>query len=111
MFGGAWGEEIEVSTHLSMPLRMVSRRSRLFPVMRRQTGLFCKYHYFCETNGFGNENETSAADHHGNYDSFLQWCVEERDLQAAVGKKISWYFELGICHAFMGCMTGLSWRL
>ena len=74
-----------MSTHLSMPSMMVSRRSRLFPVMRRQTGLFCKYHYLCETNGFGNENETSAADYHGNHDSFLQWCKEERDLQAAGG--------------------------
>ena len=29
--------------------------------MRRQTGFFCKYHYLCETNGLGNENEISAA--------------------------------------------------
>ena len=28
----------------------------------------------------------------------------------SVGQKISWYFELGIGHAFMGFMTGLSWR-
>ena len=28
----------------------------------------------------------------------------------SVGKKVCWYFELGIGHAFMGFMTGVSWR-
>lgn len=41
-----------------------------------------------------------------------QCCVAYQftPLGIAVGKKISWYFELGIGHAFMGFMTGLSWR-
>lgn len=28
----------------------------------------------------------------------------------AVGKKISWYLELGIGHAFNGFITGITWR-
>ena len=28
----------------------------------------------------------------------------------AVGKKISWYMELGLGHAFNGFITGISWR-
>lgn len=28
----------------------------------------------------------------------------------AVGRKVSWYFELGLGNAFLGMITGISWR-
>lgn len=75
----------------------------VMPTVKFTTGYDSVFRYYA-TLGVGAAMDLSS----GVNDSFV--ALQFTPVGISVGKKISWYFELGIGHAFMGFMTGLSWR-
>ena len=75
----------------------------VMPTVKLTTGYDSKFRYYA-TLGFGAGVDLSS----GINEKFFAW--QFTPVGIAVGKKISWYCELGIGHAFAGFMTGLSWR-
>ena len=75
----------------------------VMPTVKFTTGYDSVFRYYA-TLGVGAGMDLSS----GVNDAFM--ALQFTPVGISVGKKISWYFELGIGHAFMGCMTGLSWR-
>ena len=75
----------------------------VMPTVKFTTGYDSVFRYYA-TLGVGAGMDLSS----GVNDAFM--ALQFTPVGISVGKKISWYFELGIGHAFMGFMTGLSWR-
>ena len=75
----------------------------VMPTVKFTTGYDSVFRYYA-TLGVGAGMDLSS----GVNDAFV--ALQFTPVGISVGKKISWYFELGIGHAFMGFMTGLSWR-
>ena len=75
----------------------------VMPTVKFTTGYDSVFRYYA-TLGVGAGMDLSS----GVNDSFV--ALQFTPVGISVGKKISWYFELGIGHAFMGFMTGISWR-
>ena len=75
----------------------------VMPTVKFTTGYDSVFRYYA-TLGVGAGMDLSS----GVNDAFV--ALQFTPVGISVGKKISGYFELGIGHAFMGFMTGLSWR-
>ena len=75
----------------------------VMPTVKFTTGHDSVFRYYA-TLGVGAGMDLSS----GVNDAFV--ALQFTPVGISVGKKISWYFELGIGHAFMGFMTGISWR-
>ena len=75
----------------------------VMPVVKFTTGYDSIFRYYAAL-GVGAGMDLSS----GVNDGFVAFQCTPVGISA--GKKISWYFELGIGHAFTGFMTGLSWR-
>ena len=75
----------------------------VMPTVKFTTGYDSVFRYYA-TLGVGAGMDLSS----GVNDAFV--ALQFTPVGISVGKKVSWYFELGIGHAFMGFMTGLSWR-
>ena len=75
----------------------------VMPTVKFTTGYDSVFRYYA-TLGVGAGMNLSS----GVNDAFM--ALQFTPVGISVGKKVSWYFELGIGHAFMGFMTGISWR-
>ena len=75
----------------------------VMPTVKFTTGYDSVFRYYA-TLGVGAGMDLSS----GVNDAFV--ALQFTPVGISVGKKVSWYFELGIGHAFMGFMTGISWR-
>lgn len=75
----------------------------VMPIVKFTTGFDSIFRYYATLGlGVGADLSTGA----NNCFTALQFTP----VGIAIGKKISWYLELGIGYAFTGYMTGLSWR-
>ena len=73
------------------------------PTARFTTGFDSKFRYYAMV-GLGIGADLSTDSHR------CMAAFQFTPVGIAVGKKISWYLELGLGHAYNGYITGLTWR-
>ena len=102
-YRNSWRDETVVNNGVKTTTVDRLQAFSVMPTVKFTTGYDSLFRYYA-TLGVGAGMDLST----GVNDAF--WALQFTPVGIAVGKKISWYFELGIGHAFMGCMTGISWR-
>ena len=75
----------------------------VMPTVKFTTGYDSAFRYYASL-GVGAGMDLSS----GANDAFL--ALQFNPVGISVGRMISWYLEFGIGHAYMGFITGISWR-